>query len=131
MSETLLLVFVLIGLQSIVLSQTILGSCDYHRFKANGCEDELGADCEPTTNQCRCKSGNWVVVDKRFCFPTTCPEDQYYDHNFGQCKPKITANYHNQDNYCKHDFQCKGLSYFYLFMFFTESCIKLFKSKLI
>ena len=93
---------------SLVNSQSSLGSCDYQKFPANGCEDELGADCDSSSMECRCKSGNWFVIDQRFCFPTQCPKGQYYDHNLLRCENQRKASLNSEENYCRHNFHCKG-----------------------
>ena len=111
MFETIYLrAFVLISLYSIVISQTQLGSCDYQKYAVNGCEDELGADCDTTTSTCRCKPSNWVVIDNRFCFPAQCPRGEYYDHNLGRCEPQRKATLNSEENYCKHNFHCRGIN---------------------
>lgn len=92
----------------LVFSQTVLGSCDYKKYPSNGCEDELGADCDVSTSMCKCKSGNWVVIQNKFCFPYECSEDQYYDHNFQRCEPKRRATLNSEENYCRFDFHCRG-----------------------
>ncbi|XP_054163274.1 tenascin-like [Oppia nitens] len=95
-------------LLSIGMSQTQLTSCDYQKYTVNGCEDEMGADCDQTSQMCRCKPGNWYVIDKRFCFPQQCPKHQYYDHNFGRCEPQRVGSLNSELNYCRYDFHCKG-----------------------
>jgi hypothetical protein len=96
------------NLLGLVLSQTSLGPCDYTKHPSNGCEDELGAECDPNTSVCKCKSGNWVVINGTFCFPLNCPRGQYFDHNFAKCEPQRKATLNSEENYCKYDFHCRG-----------------------
>ncbi|CAG2118275.1 unnamed protein product, partial [Medioppia subpectinata] len=112
MRYTAIVVFVCEVIVGVICDQQFDGSlgmsCDFYKYKEKGCEDVLGSVCNQTTNRCQCKPLNVVVLENRFCFPKTCPHNEYYDHNLSQCEPQRVASLNSNHNYCHHDFHCRG-----------------------
>lgn len=102
-----------------------LGACDYKRYPSSGCRDELGAECDTASDECRCKSGNSVVMQSAFCFPKECSNGHYYDHNYGRCEPqrKASTNADDGDNHCKYDFHCRGMTQMWHSIRYRLKCI--------